>query len=282
MIKLPSKRVLSVFIIAAALVAAIIIAFGRDKASTAINYASNLVAGDKISIPQNPDWQAELEKLAAEATPPTENGLPEEETVTDTVARSLIANYLALKQAGSLDSDSAQKLIDQTIEYMEKSGRAEIEMPVLNVIPDNGKQSIADYGERLGTIAQAKKPADLQKEINTVLQVMQSTDPSKIAEVDPIIASYRQIGDELAEMPVPQTFVKAHTDIAKGALGIALALEDIKNLSQDPLRGIAALQLYQESISLFLQATQATISFIIKNEIVYKQGSGGYYLLYGI
>jgi hypothetical protein len=33
---------------------------------------------------------------------------------------------------------------------------------------------------------------------------------------------------------------------------------------------------------MFTQAKQATNAFIIKNNIIYKQGSGGYYLLYGI
>ena len=44
----------------------------------------------------------------------------EDETVTDTVSRSLMANYLALKQADQLDKESAQKLIDQAINYYRK------------------------------------------------------------------------------------------------------------------------------------------------------------------
>ena len=116
---MPSKKIISVFIVVAALVFAIIIAFGRDKSSVVINVASNLVTGDKISIPENPAWQEELLKANAKAEKvQIENSTSTEETVTDKASIGLISNYLALKQNNKLDSTSAQKLIDQTILYV--------------------------------------------------------------------------------------------------------------------------------------------------------------------
>ena len=96
---MPSKKIISVFIVVAALVFAIIIAFGRDKSSVVINVASNLVTGDKISIPENPAWQEELLKANAKAEKvQIENSTSTEETVTDKASIGLISNYLALKQ----------------------------------------------------------------------------------------------------------------------------------------------------------------------------------------
>lgn len=282
MVKLPSKKVLSVFILTAALVVAIIIAFGKDKASSAINYTSSLVAGEKVTLPENPNWQNELGSVGTSSLPQTEDSASSTETVTDTISRTLISNYLALKQSGTLDSTSAQKLVDQTINYIDKTNGQAAAITQLNVVADNGKQSIADYGENLGNIIKNKKLSDVKAEISLLTQIVQSGDQAKISQLDGPIASYKNITDALVKMPVPKTFVKAHLDITNGANGMALALTQAKSVLNDPLKGLMALQLYESSAATLSQAMNAVIVFIKQNNIVYKQGSGGYYLLYGI
>jgi hypothetical protein len=79
-----------------ALVSSIIIAFGKEKSSTAINFASNLVAGDKIAVSENPDWQKELSQVATPID--VSNSTDSDQTVTDTVSTTFLSNYLALKQ----------------------------------------------------------------------------------------------------------------------------------------------------------------------------------------
>lgn len=279
----PSKKVFSVLILTVALVVAIIIAFGRDKSSEAINFASNLVVGEKVAIPENPNWQNELGGATTNVElAKTEEESTSGETVTDTVARTFMSNYLALKESGKLDSTSAQKLIDQTITYIDQRSPQVTKITQLNVIADNGKQSIMEYGENLGDIAKNKNSTDIKKEVSLFVQMVQSQDQTKIDELNNIIASYEKITAELIKMPVPKTFVKAHLDIVNGTNGMAFALAEMKNILGDPFKGLTALQLYQKNATLLSQAREATVAFIIKNSVVYKQGSGGYYLLYGI
>jgi len=282
---LPSKKVLSIFIVMAALVASIIIAFGRDKSSQAINFASNLVVGEKVSIPENPNWQNELGG-AIQNVGPAQVGedASTSGTVTDTVSASFMSNYLALKQSGTLDSTSAQKLVDQTVSYIDQTTikANTITRLDLNMVADNGKQSIVDYGEALGNIAKNKTQTDIKKELGILIQMVQSGDQSKINELDDIIASYENITAALTKMPVPKTFVKAHLDIVNSTNGMALAFKEMKSVFNDPFKGLAALQLYQKSATTLSVAMNATITFIKQNNIIYKQGSGGYYLLYGI
>ncbi len=279
---LPSKKVLSIFILVAALVAAIIIAFGRDKASTAINSVNNLVAGQKVSIPENPDWQNELGKTTANTEPAQEEDASTQETATDTVSKALMANYLALKQSGTLDATSAQKLIDQTASLVSQLGDKVVLDTKLNVIPDNGMQTITSYGENLGSILKNNKPQNIKNEMEIISVAISSRDQSKINELDPVIAIYEKIAADLEKMPVPKTFVKAHTDMTNGVKGIVMALKEIRSVFSDPIKSLSAIQLYREGLTVFLQAIKITDLFIIKNKIIYKQGSGGYYLLYGI
>ena len=280
--KLPSKKVLSVFVVIAALVVAIIITFGKDTASTAINYAGDLMTGQKISLPENPSWQSEFEKINSNIDKTQLASSTNFENLTDAVSVSLTANYLSLKQSGQLNSDSAQTLVNQTLSYIETNTTNTKTASNLNVIPDNGKISITEYGENLGQIAKIKSPADIVEEVGLVVKVAKSTNPSDIAKLDGVIAGYEEIIGELIKMPVPQTFVKAHLGITNAAIGITESLKQIKKVSEDPISGLVALQAYQKNIATLSQAVQATISFITKSGVTYKQGSNGYYLLYGI
>lgn len=279
---LPSKKVFSVFILIVALVAAIVIAFGRDKSSKAINIASNLVAGDKISIPENQNWQNELKNAGINTEPIKIEAGEEGETLTDTVSRTLMANYLALNQSNTLDQSSAQDLIDKTTNFIYKTTGKETGITKLNEIPDNGKQTMIDYGEKLGAILKNNNSKKFNSDMETFKKAVESDDSSKLGLLADIINAHLKLKSELLNMPVPKTFVKAHLDIVNGVGEMIAALEEAKSIFSDPVRGFAAIQTYQNGASKMIGALGATSQFIIKNNIVYKQGSGGYYLLYGV
>jgi len=279
---LPSKKVLSIFILTLALVTSIIIAFGRDKGSTAINFASNLVAGEKVSVPENPNWQNELGDVSANTKLGELAEDDTEKTVTDNVSISLISNYLAMKRSGTLTQESADKLFSQTLDYINKTGEKTIEIPKLNIIPDNGRQSIADYGENLGNILRNNKPKDSRNEMEIFQQILATKDPKKIDELQEAVYVYNKVLNDITKIPVPKTFVKAHTDIMIGMSAIILGLQEVKFVLNDPVRGLQGIQTYQQGGSLFIESIGATLEFIKQNKIIYKQGSGGYYLLYGI
>lgn len=279
---LPSKKVLSILILVVALVVSIIIGFGKDKGSKAINLAQNLVVGEKISIPSNPDWQAELGKVTIDVKPISTTEENPDQTTTDAVSVSLVSNYLALKQSGTLDQASAQKLVDQATAYLEKSSGAKINVSNLKIIPDNGIQTMYAYGERLGTIMKTNKPTSNSDEITILKEAMATGNIQKINELQEAIYTYQKVADEISKMSVPQTFVKAHTDILIGMQAIILGLEEMKNVLTDPIRGLTGIQTYQEGGTLFIGAIKASLGFMRQNRIIYKQGTGGYYLFYGI
>lgn len=284
---LPSKKVLSIFILTAALVVATIIAVGGEKSSEAISFGSNLVAGEKVEIPEKANWQSELGTLNSftdTTTDPQSGADPEktEETATDSISKSLISNYLTLKQNGSLNQESAQKLIDQTATMAEGLQNSVVLEVKLNVIIDGGAQTISNYGENLGRILRNNKPAEAKNEVQIITAALNSKDQSKINELDEIIAVYEKIAAELQKMPVPRTFVESHTDMVKGIKGIAFSLREMNNAFDDPIKSLASTELYGQSVTTFADSLNATKNFISRNKIIYKQGSGGYYLFHGL
>lgn len=288
---MPSKKVLSIFIVTAALVVSIIIGFGRDKTSQVINFTNNLVAGEKNSIPENPNWQSELGSIAPSEEPDQNTGSPESETdsstgetATDILSRNLISSYLTLKQNGTLDNTSAQTLIDQTINSANKTASSIVLLSEsqLNIIADTGQQSITGYGENLGSILKKNNLKGAEDRLMLINDAIKSKDQSKMAELDNIIAIYQKTFNELLQMPVPRTFVKAHLDMVNSIKKMIQALTDIKTTLSDPVKGLLAIQTYQTGAGVFINAMQAIGVFIKQNRVIYEQNSGGYYLLYGI
>jgi hypothetical protein len=276
---MPSKKILGFLVITAGLVTSIIIVLGGEKSDVAISAVNNLVAGDEISIPENPDWQTEISKFSEQELLLEEEG----ETVTDNISRNLMSNYISLRGNTGLDENSSQALVESTSEYIDTLNNKEINTSVsLNIHPDNGKITIIEYGERLGNVFKYNIPKNPINEVDLIKEAVSENDTQKIEGLSLAIETYRKIERDLLTMPVPKTFEKSHTDIVIGIRGIILGLEEISVVFTDSFRSLNGMKIYQESASLFIQAVKATSQYITNNNVSYKQDSGGYYLIHGI
>lgn len=287
MIHLPSNKVLGSFIITIALVFSIIIAFGREKSGEAINFANNLVAGEKISIPENTDWKNELNEISISGDPiklaEANNEASQKTTLTESVSVSLMSNYLSLRQNESLDIESAQNLIDQTDSFLYGYGLTLYTEKDLNIIEDNTKLALERYGEELGNILKnSKSGKKMINEVEVFKEAVGSEDPEKLKELENVAKVYDQISLNMLKMQVPRVSVKAHLDMVNGIRGVSLALNNLKDLFTDPVLGLEGMRKYQESAQFYFSARKATAQFLLVKKVNYKQGSGGYYLIYGI
>ncbi len=83
-------------------------------------------------------------------------------------------------------------------------------------------------------------------------------------------------------MQVPNRFAKAHLDLVNGLYGISESLKNLRSLFTDPILALEGMRRYQESAKLYFSARQAISEYLLYKKINYKQGTGGYYLMYGI
>jgi ribosomal protein S8 len=144
------------------------------------------------------------------------------------------------------------------------------------------KGYITEYGENLGNILKKNKPAVIKNEIEVITKALESSNQSKIEELKTIANVYNNIANDLLKMKVPKTFVRAHLDLINGSNGMGLALYNMQQVFQDPIKSLPAFQAYNFNASIFKNSLKATNTFIMQNKVVYKQGAGGYYLLYGL
>lgn len=263
-----------------ALVASIIIVFGKEKSGQAINFANNLVAGEKFNIPENDSWQTEVNQVAKPIDVPELEA--EEQTVTDTVSTTILSNYLALKQNDALTQESAQELIDQASDYIKQNTPTKTQLADLKIV-ESSKESIATYGETLGEMLRRNKPKNFIDEISVIEKIVGGTNNKSINnELEIVIKNYQSLATEIKKMPVPKILAKTNLEMISGLEGITYGLEEIKKISNDPLLGLEGIKVYKLGGNLFIQALKTATEFIKQSNIDYKQGSGGYYLFYGI
>ena len=287
MISLPSKRAQSIIVILLGVTVGIVLIFGQNTVKSGVKSINTLVAGEKVALPENPNWQEDFGKATAgtinsSITLETATSASSSQTLTDTVSRSLMANYLVLKQNGSLDANTAQNLVTNTAGYIQAMKAEKITVNALNLIPDNGQKTMTEYGDRLGNIIKSNRPAKSMNEVEIIKSAVQTRNTEEIKELEKIALIYSNLAKDLQKMPVPQKFARAHLDIVNSLLGISASLNQITKIFEDPMQGLAALQTYQESASTYVSAHKSIIDFLTQNKISYKQGSGGYYLMHGI
>lgn len=277
----PSRKVLSFLVLSTALVASVIILTDKNGGNRKTNYASTLLAGDKISI-SNPSWEDDLSKFIENSEPITvESGDIKPSSVTDTISISLLSKYLDLKQKGELNQNSVQVLINKAQDFVGQITIKKVGEADLIIIPDSLK-SFTEYGEALGMTLKRNNEGETKNEVSILQEITKENNKDKLRELQFSIDKYNLVAEEIKNIPVPKTFIKSHSDIINGLKGVATGLEETKKMFGDPIVGLVGLQTYSDNGGLFVQAVRASAEFIKKSGISYKQGTGGYYLIYGI
>lgn len=283
--KMPSKKILSLLILMSALVFSIIIIFGEEKSTKTIESLGNIVSGEKITIPERSDWQSELERVGDNAQVVFANNTQEStstKTYTDRVSETLFSNYLVLKQNNSISNATAQDLVNQTQDFIERDNYTSFKRSQLSLLPDGGTKQMEEYGEILGIFIKANKQNGFTNELKILQEAIAGGETEKLSNLKTIASTYEKMSYNLMMMGVPLKFADAHLDMANGLRSVSIALTNISNITEDPVLGLEAMGKYQENALLFLNAMRSTAEYIKANKITYKQGTGGYYLLYGI
>lgn len=282
--KMPSKKIISMFVVVSALVLSIVIVSGKDKSADKIESLGSIVAGEKITIPARNSWQEELDTIS-DNTQATLVETTEEETdktYTDRVSETLVSNYLVLKQNNQINTASAQNLVNQTQDFIESDTFKTFRRSQLTLLPDGGKEQMQEYGEVLGNFIKANKQNGFTNELSVLQEAMVGGNIKKLSNLESVAKTYEKMSYNLMMMGVPLKFADAHLDMANSLRRVSFALLDMSLIEKDPVLGLEGMKKYQDGAITFITAMRSTAEFLMSNNITYKQGSGGYYLFYGI
>lgn len=218
------------------------------------------------NLPPAPNPTAVAELLEAAQT----------SNITNTIARTLLINLSEAKSQGlGSDIPTQEALVASALEQMGQ-GRGEAVYTSADLTLST-ETSVAQktYGNGVMAILNTHTGASY---INTILAIGDMTDTgskAKLADLSAIQTEYRAITRELAVLPVPPTLAPFHLQVINDLAHITDVYEDMKVVLEDPLRGIAGLELYRsltdELARVFINIAQA----FSKNGILFTKEDPG-------
>ncbi len=276
---MPSKKVISIFIISAALVVSIIIIFQPSAPKNNLTKnAGSLTSGPQTQL--NPNWEKDLNNLSS--LPVDAQEASSSETLTDKFSRSFMANYLALKQSGSYNSNTAAELVQKSATFLEPNQTSAYSLKDIVINADNSKTAVEKYGNDLGHALKINRPKELKNEITVFGTMMRDKDKNKVLELQNIAAVYQNTAVSLGKITVPSNFADNHLKMLNALTSLANSVSDMSQGLTDPLKALQAMVLYKKNIEVIIKLRKDVGASILKAGANYKQGSDGYFFFFGI
>lgn len=277
---MPSRKIISILIITCALVVGIILASGKKATQ---NNKEQIVALKtpevKLSAPSTEEWKKDLSILPTSDT----SALTEDQTLTSQISQSLVANYLAMKQQGALDSASAQNLIDQASEAALLPAQNKYTSASIIISENNSRAAIRAYGDSLGGITKINRPPVIKNEMVVFQEMLKNKDASRAAELKEIAAVYRNLAIGYSKITeVPSSYSSLHLELINGLDQVANSLNDMAGIFEDPIKSLRAIGIYKSAYINILYSTDKIRMKILQDNVIYKQEESGYYFYYGI
>ena len=221
-------------------------------------------------IPDTSNWRAAFitssstpAKLATKESPSAAQKQDADLTATDKLGIEFFTKYLELRQQG-LEKDAGA--VNSAVSQLISKNLSEIPAPRVYTaaeltVKGSDKAALTAYASALASAFNAYYPKKNEAEIAD--EAFSSNDMSKLVQMDPVIANYRQLISALLRMNVPSQLVAYHVQLVNG-LSVALYnTEALRHVDTDPLRGLAAVGLELkglEAISTSYSNIQAFLS----------------------
>ncbi len=178
-----------------------------------------------------------------------------------------ILSYLALQDytdTGSLDPNTlkavANNELSSTFKFQEHYTAHDI-----NITSDNSLASLVSYTNNLIDLVVKQGQKVTFDEVALVINVIESQDGSSLPKLDSTIGLYAEaIKDGLA-LEVPSNLAQYHLELLNSSWNAARYLSLTKNIVEDPLEGIAALQAYLSTLNK-IHTSMASIDTYISNK----------------
>ncbi|MDD5318408.1 MAG: hypothetical protein PHF79_01105 [Candidatus Pacebacteria bacterium] len=242
-IKLPSRNVLILFSLCLSLVIFVVAVKARyDRISSIISTADLSYSAGQVSSSDNlvdsAIQDAQITQLTA--TNSVANALlpGPNDTMTDTLSKSLFANYMSAQTAnsGQIDDSSQTSIINNTLANVNIPSLPQAySLSDIHSFTPRTKNDLKTYGNSLIlTINQAFAGINQQITDNPAGEIPNSS-----------IVIYKNVSLSLSKLSVPSDIVQTHLALINSYYAIYSVLNDINNYQKDPLKGLLAIQEYQ-------------------------------------
>lgn len=191
----------------------------------------------EAELGRNPLVKGPNDKAESASASKTVKG--EELAPIDLAARNFFARYMELRQAGiSGDKLSQEELAEQVLrsgivlQTPKVYGTAEIKIK-----QDDTIAAIKKYGNDVGTVFTTNAITS-RNEVVIAKESLEKEDSEILKEIDPIIASYKNILGGLLKIEAPRSISAMHLNLVNSMSSLLFTAESFRKSGSDPLQGI--------------------------------------------
>lgn len=175
------------------------------------------------------------------------------ETLTGRFSIKFFQDYLLSKGYGGAFEDNKDTLITDALSILEREARdMQYGLTDITTIDDNSEAALRRYANTMASITM-NAPVELtDTEALIVQQALSRKNPSRLADLDPIITTYEFYRDSSLEVAVPSSLAAQHVDIINVYHAISRDIIAMRNMFEDPLLGLIRLNRYQENTNALI------------------------------
>lgn len=169
-------------------------------------------------------------------------------TATDKVGRAFFSRYMALQQQGiATDKESQEELVNDVLAGgILTSGPYIYSDKEFKVGSDTSLDAVKKYGNTVGTIFKTYGVTS-RNEAVIVQESLKTENPAILAELDPILMSYKNITNNIVRTTVPPSIFEQHKALVQALSSAVFIIESFKKVNIDPVVALGALAKYQDT-----------------------------------
>lgn len=178
-----------------------------------------------------------------------------QDSSTSSFASEFLGAITSLATTGALNEDTLSNISNSiSTKFTTQTTDGFYKREDLNIVKDNAitKQNYLILSQKAletGGVQDA-----LGEEIYFISNSLENNDPVMLAPLDNIASAYKEFGEMLVKVPVPETFAKDHAVIVNSSRYISEALLKIQKLYADPVIAIDGFAEYNTHYILLNRA----------------------------
>ena len=211
-----------------------------------------------INIEKNDDWKKILTTIDNGATDTTlisknnkSTQTEEDSTLTDQMSRDFLSQYLlAVKNNGGTTPNDALMIAKNTLlvpDYTESVGAKYISAN-LKITSKADPDTLRLYRNKLYKIIVDRTGKVKDDPIMIVVNSLSTEDEGGLAKLDYIILQNKGFLNDLLGMEVPKNIVELHLSLLNASSKLLANLESMRQTLFDPVRGLAGIGEYSQTI----------------------------------
>lgn len=199
---------------------------------------------------------------------------------TDRVAQDFFGQYIALKQQGvAIDEDTQTQLAASVVESIPEVATEDVyTITDLELLSDDSGQAIQVYGNTIGEILSRHTPKSTAHELDIFANALSREDETILKQLDPIIAGYAGIIQDVATMPVPVSASKVHVAFLNELVRMHMVISKMRGVYDDPMQTLSVMGQYEMYLSNFSTSLDNLARYVISKGVRFTPSDPGYFL----